>query len=119
MVSTAAATVSNQDPLLEQERQRILDGPMEEFRSRHGEDETVMNTALQSIFDGSSSFKQGSRKAETPTSRGPLQLSDSQGSAAGLHFDENDGGGGGLFDERMPDGLDLNEALWENTEVFS
>lgn len=119
MVSTAAATVSSQDPLLEKERQQILDGPMEEFRSRHGEDETVLNTALQSIFDGSSSFKQGSRKAETPTSRGPQQLSDSQGSAVGLHFDENDGGGGGLFDERMPDGLDLNEALWENTEVFS
>lgn len=118
IVSTAAATVSSHDPLLEQERQRILDGPMEEFRSRHGEDDTVLNTALQSIFDGSSSSKQGSRNAETPTSRGPQQLSDSQGSAVGLHFDENDGGGG-LFDEGMPDGLDLNEALWETTEVFS
>ncbi|KAG0021161.1 hypothetical protein BGZ81_009056 [Podila clonocystis] len=116
MVSTAAATGSSSDPQLEQERRRILDGPMEEFRSRHGEDETVLNTALQSIFDGSSSSKQGSRKAETP--RGPQQLSDSQGSAVGLHFDENDGSGG-LFDEGMPDGLDLNEALWENTEVFS
>ncbi|KAG0331091.1 hypothetical protein BG000_011223 [Podila horticola] len=118
MVSTAAAIVSSRDPQLEQERQRILDGPMEEFRSRHGEDETVLNTALQSIFEGSSSSKQGSRKAETPTGCGPQQLSDSQGSAVGLHFDENDGSGG-LFDEGMPDGLDLNEALWENTEVFS
>ncbi|KAF9333454.1 hypothetical protein BG006_003614 [Podila minutissima] len=118
VVSTAATTVSSSDPQLEQERQRILDGPMEEFRSRHGEDETVLNTALQSIFEGLSSSKQGSRKAEMPTGRGPQQLSDSQGSAVGLHFDENDGGGG-LFDEGMPDGLDLNEALWENTEVFS
>ncbi|KAG0080580.1 hypothetical protein BGZ92_000567 [Podila epicladia] len=116
-VSTAAATVSSSDPQIEQERQRILDGPLEEFRSRHGEDETVLNTALQSIFEGSLSSKQDSRKAEMPTGRGPQQLSDSQGSAAGLHFDENDVGG--LFDEGMPDGLDLNEALWENTEVFS
>lgn len=26
---------------------------------------------------------------------------------------------GGLFDEMMPEGLDPNEALWENTELFS
>ncbi|KAG0380572.1 hypothetical protein BGX24_007089 [Mortierella sp. AD032] len=27
--------------------------------------------------------------------------------------------GGGLFDEMMPEGLDPDEALWENTELFS
>ncbi|KAG0346997.1 hypothetical protein BG004_000347 [Podila humilis] len=134
-----AASVT--DPTFEEERRRMLEGPIEEFESRYEEkeeNETVMNTALRSIF-GQSTNAQAPRNAETPrpneTPRALRQsqqkqqqghLGESQGSAGGSHFHfesegEVDGieGRGGLFDEGMPDALDLDEALWENTEVFS
>ncbi|KAF9428061.1 hypothetical protein BGZ94_003463 [Podila epigama] len=116
----------------EAERRRVLDGPMttnfeEDDRStvrvREEEEETILHKALQSIFaEGTKSSGDEGRKGERLSTRRDSRLfKESQGSERGFGQEEMDGESEikGLFDERMPDGLDLDEALWETTEVYT
>ncbi|KAF9150906.1 hypothetical protein BG015_007257 [Linnemannia schmuckeri] len=160
--------------LLEQEaeRRRFLDEPMPEYEdgdegggglARHEEakeDETVMNYALQPIFESGDGSRRSLSKSTMPRSigrRSKVEGADLFSSGARPSHEGRDGhmsrsvgrfeeeenmiekeqeevgeNGmvnegeteesmmiGGLFDEMMPEGLDPNEALWENTELFS
>ncbi|KAG0305768.1 hypothetical protein BGZ98_003598 [Dissophora globulifera] len=109
-------------------RNDILGQPIEEDefmarnknRNRGDEDDTILNHALQPIFDG----KGGSSDSAAQEQRSVVQ--EFEGKAAFRHTngdkshgESDDGIGGGLFDEVMPETLDLDEALWDTTDIFS
>ncbi|KAF9114879.1 hypothetical protein BGX27_009524 [Mortierella sp. AM989] len=78
------------------------------------EDETILNHALQPIFTIQEGTAGGSSNRSEVGQRGQRHLMRSvQSERRGVEEC------GGLFDEVMPDALDLDEALWENTELFS
>ncbi|KAF8946004.1 hypothetical protein BGZ47_001498 [Haplosporangium gracile] len=155
----------------EAERRQFLDEPMPEYEdgdeegrglARHEEtkdDETVMNYALQPIFESGGGFRKSLSKSTMPRfigSRSKVEGADLVFSGARPSHEGRDGHMsrsvgrseeedmtekeqeevgedgmvnereveesmmiGGLFDEMMPEGLDPNEVLWENTELFS
>ncbi|KAF9352636.1 hypothetical protein BGX26_009577 [Mortierella sp. AD094] len=103
--------------LQEVARKRFLEEAIqdEELLVRsHEEDETILNHALQPIFNGKEASAGGSssRNEEGQPDLTPL-----------VRYGQNSKGeedvSGGLFDEMMPEALDLDEVLWENTELFS
>ncbi|KAG0254123.1 hypothetical protein BG011_005944 [Mortierella polycephala] len=107
--------------------------PNDEFLASGQEaDETILNYELQPIFGGINApqTKDVPRAINNAVqeSDGVRQDAHETGVERGvdnspfsLHGQHNDDGGltGGLFDETMPDALDPDEALWENTELFS
>ncbi|KAF9580353.1 hypothetical protein BGW38_003038 [Lunasporangiospora selenospora] len=108
----------------------------DEHQLENQEDETILNDALASIFGGSRKRVGLSQQSVVPSKGGTTTDKSSQQdhrhqeagedtfrrrlSGSRRELIEVDGiRGGGLFDEGMPDGLDPDEALWENTEMFS
>jgi len=107
-----------QQRLQEQEQRQIenawiLDQPItynDDFEDeRKGEDETILNFALQPIFGGG---VQSNGSASSRTNQ-DQQLDRQQLDRD--HFSM----AGGLFDEDMPEGLDPDEALYDDTAQFT
>ncbi|KAF9400341.1 hypothetical protein BGX21_004526 [Mortierella sp. AD011] len=103
--------------LQEEARERFLEDAIqdEELLVRsHEEDETILNHALQQIFDDKETSAGGSSSRNGEDQPGLMSFE-----RYGENRKKEEDISGGLFDEMMPEALDLNEALWENTELFS
>ncbi|KAG0021936.1 hypothetical protein BGZ80_001420 [Entomortierella chlamydospora] len=102
--------------LQEEARERFLEDAIqdEELVRSHEEDETILNHALQQIFDNKEASAGGSSSRngeDQPDLKSFVRYGENRKEEGDIS--------GGLFDEMMPEALDLNEALWENTELFS
>ncbi|KAF9431611.1 HAUS augmin-like complex subunit 6 [Entomortierella beljakovae] len=117
------------DHVIHTPKEQFLEDPIqeEEFLDNvHGEDETILNQALQTIFHSKGETSNRGSPGKNNGVLGRRKFTDSVGEHNGSRpmFEqtqhENGGGdtSGGLFDEMMPEALDLEEALWENTESF-
>ncbi|KAG0042156.1 hypothetical protein BGZ83_000832 [Gryganskiella cystojenkinii] len=99
---------------LKMENASILDQPTLQDHDfddeRKGEDETVLNFALQPIFGGTGTSK---------SRRNGFNFSHKTANNRDDHEHDQEFSFGGLFDEDMPEGLDPDEALYDNTEQFS
>ncbi|KAI1299676.1 hypothetical protein EDD11_006456 [Mortierella claussenii] len=94
-------------------KKHILDQPIpedENLNRGYSDDETVLNYALQPIFNNIHTVVDGNKHLAP----GQAEIIQLDTSPLLVHED-----GHRLFDEGMPDTLDPNEALWENTDVFS